>query len=142
MDSKEIDKIVTQYRQIVKAFSTQMEFLVHHGFEIGGEALAGEIERFSSLSVGGHSKGRYSSLKEIREVIGDCHRCPLHASRSQIVFGKGDPDARLIFVGEAPGHEEDLQGEPFVGAAGRILTSLLRELGYERDEVYITNTNE
>lgn len=139
MDNKEIDKIVTQYSQIIVDFKAQMESLLYDGFVIGGGVLAGAIERFSSLSGRDPSKGSYSSLEEIREVIGDCRRCPLHASRSQIVFGQGNPGARLIFVGEAPGHEEDLQGEPFVGAAGQLLTRIIRSIDLDRGNVYIGN---
>jgi DNA polymerase len=69
-----------------------------------------------------------------------CTRCPLAATRTQVVFGVGDPDADLMFVGEAPGREEDLRGEPFVGRSGQLLDRLLdEELGIGRDRVYIAN---
>jgi len=69
-----------------------------------------------------------------------CTRCPLAATRTQVVFGVGDPDADLMFVGEAPGRDEDLQGEPFVGRSGQLLDRLLaEELGLERSAVYIAN---
>lgn len=79
------------------------------------------------------------SLDALREHIGDCQRCPLAATRTTLVFGVGDPHARLMFVGEAPGKNEDLQGEPFVGAAGKLLDELLASIGVERSEVYIAN---
>jgi uracil-DNA glycosylase family 4 len=79
------------------------------------------------------------TLQEIRAEMGDCRRCKLYAGRTHLVFGAGAPDARLMFVGEAPGAEEDLQGVPFVGAAGQLLNNLLSKLGLRREEVYITN---
>lgn len=79
------------------------------------------------------------TLAEIREELGDCQRCKLARSRTHIVFGEGNPQARLMFVGEGPGREEDLQGRPFVGQAGQILNSLLAKLGLRREEVYIAN---
>jgi uracil-DNA glycosylase family 4 len=79
------------------------------------------------------------TLEEIRAEMGDCRRCKLYASRTHLVFGEGAPDARLMFVGEAPGAEEDLQGVPFVGAAGQLLNNLLSKLGLRREEVYIAN---
>ena len=79
------------------------------------------------------------SLKELREHIGDCHRCPLGDTRTKLVFGVGRDDADVMFVGEAPGRNEDLQGEPFVGAAGKLLDELLGSIGLHRSDVYIAN---
>lgn len=80
------------------------------------------------------------SLQEIREDIGDCTRCKLHTlGRRQIVFGVGNPDAELMFVGEAPGADEDIQGVPFVGRAGQLLTKMIEAMGFRRDDVYIAN---
>jgi uracil-DNA glycosylase len=80
------------------------------------------------------------SLPAIREDLGDCTRCKLHRlGRRQIVFGVGNPDAEVMFVGEAPGADEDLQGEPFVGRAGQLLTKMIGAMGFRRDEVYIAN---
>jgi len=79
------------------------------------------------------------SLEEIRQALGDCRRCKLWKTRTHLVFGTGNPQARLMFIGEAPGAEEDQQGEPFVGAAGQLLNRLLDRLGLQRAEVYITN---
>lgn len=79
-------------------------------------------------------------LQYLRERnVGDCRRCPLAATRSNIVFGVGDPDADLMFVGEAPGADEDRRGEPFVGAAGQRLDQWIAHLGLRRDQVYIAN---
>ena len=76
----------------------------------------------------------------IREDLGDCTRCRLHKQgRKQIVFGVGNPNADLMFIGEAPGADEDLQGEPFVGRAGQLLTNMIKAMGLERAQVYIAN---
>ncbi len=81
------------------------------------------------------------ALGAIRADIGDdCSRCKLHAlGRTRVVFGVGHPSAELMFVGEAPGADEDLQGEPFVGRAGQLLTRIIEAIGLRRDEVYIAN---
>jgi uracil-DNA glycosylase len=80
-----------------------------------------------------------STLEEVREWLGDCRRCKLHAHRKTIVFGTGNPKARLVFVGEGPGRDEDLQGKPFVGAAGQLLTKIIQAIQLTREEVYIAN---
>jgi uracil-DNA glycosylase family 4 len=80
------------------------------------------------------------SLAQIRADVGDCQRCKLSATRTSIVFGVGDPGAPLMFVGEAPGEQEDLKGEPFVGRAGELLDRMIAAMGWTRDTVYITNT--
>ena len=80
------------------------------------------------------------TLVSIREDIGDCTRCKLHTlGRKQIVFGVGNPNADLMFVGEAPGADEDTQGIPFIGRAGQLLTKIIEAIGLSRDEVYIAN---
>ena len=79
------------------------------------------------------------TLEEIRQEMGRCQRCKLYPGAKNLVFGEGSPSARLMFIGEAPGAEEDLQGRPFVGAAGQVLNNLLHKLGLPREEVYITN---
>lgn len=81
------------------------------------------------------------ALAELEIECKDCMRCPLGATRTQVVFGRGDPSADLVFVGEAPGAEEDVQGLPFVGRSGKLLDKLvLEEIGLERDEFYVMNT--
>lgn len=80
------------------------------------------------------------ALVGIREHLGDCTRCKLHGlGRRQIVFGVGNPSADLMFVGEAPGADEDIQGEPFVGRAGQLLTKIIEAIGLQRRDVYIAN---
>lgn len=80
------------------------------------------------------------SLETLREFIGDCRRCKLWGLRKNLVFGVGNPDAELMFIGEGPGAEEDARGEPFVGRAGQLLTDIIeRGMGMKRAEVYICN---
>jgi DNA polymerase len=78
-------------------------------------------------------------LAQLEESVRDCQACRLHEGRRQVVFGTGNPDADLVFVGEAPGREEDVQGEPFVGRAGQLLTRIIQAIGLTREDVYILN---
>ena len=79
------------------------------------------------------------TLERIREDLGECTRCRLHKQRNKIVFGAGNPRAELVFVGEGPGHDEDMQGLPFVGRAGKLLTQMIEAMGLTREQVYICN---
>ncbi len=81
----------------------------------------------------------FLNWEDLHNTVRACTRCPLHTSRTQTVFGVGDRDARLVFVGEAPGAQEDLQGEPFVGRAGKLLDAMLHAIGLQRTEIYILN---
>ena len=86
------------------------------------------------------ARNQTEALVAIRDDIGDCTRCKLHTlGRQQIVFGVGNPDADLMFVGEAPGGDEDIQGIPFVGRAGQLLTKIIEAIDLKRDDVYIAN---
>ena len=79
------------------------------------------------------------TLESIRTEIGDCQRCKLAPKRTHIVFGSGNPNAELVFVGEAPGFDEDQQGLPFVGRAGQLLTKIIESINFKREDVYICN---
>jgi DNA polymerase len=79
------------------------------------------------------------SLGELHDVYSECRRCPLGDLRTNFVFGVGNPNATVMFVGEAPGRDEDLQGEPFVGRAGKLLNKILESIGFQREDVYIAN---
>lgn len=95
-----------------------------------------------SLAVGSGlltSEQAPQTLAEVRQRLGDCQRCGLAASRTKLVFGAGNPQARLLFVGEAPGADEDRRGEPFVGEAGGVLTRIIEAMGLKREQVYICN---
>ncbi len=80
-----------------------------------------------------------TDLRELGAIASTCTRCRLWRGRTQVVFGVGDPTAELMFIGEGPGYHEDKQGEPFVGAAGQLLTQMLAEIGLRRQDVYIAN---
>jgi DNA polymerase len=81
----------------------------------------------------------FAALKLIREEIGDCTRCPLAKGRTNIVFGDGDPNAKLMFVGEGPGADEDASGLPFVGRGGQLLNNMISAMGLKREQIYIAN---
>ena len=101
-----------------------------------GRGVAPEIETIPVTIA----RSAVEALAAIREDLGDCTRCKLHTQgRQQIVFGVGNPTADLMFVGEAPGADEDAQGVPFVGRAGQLLTKMIEAMGLRRDEVYIAN---
>ncbi len=90
------------------------------------------------MSDGAEEKARL--LQELRDEIGDCTRCKLAATRTKIVFGEGNPAARVVFIGEGPGKDEDLQGRPFVGRAGQLLTAIIEKgMKLRREDVYICN---
>jgi uracil-DNA glycosylase len=107
------------------------------GEEQAGQA--GEITEASPATVALFTN-QAEALAAIRADIGDCTRCKLHTlGRRQVVFGVGNPNADLMFVGEAPGADEDVQGEPFVGRAGQLLTKIIEAIGLTRSDVYIAN---
>jgi DNA polymerase len=80
-----------------------------------------------------------AGLKEIRDELGDCRRCKLHLGRRTLVFGEGNEKAELMLIGEGPGYDEDVQGRPFVGKAGQLLTKILQSIDIQRETAYITN---
>lgn len=94
---------------------------------------------FTINSPDPHALSHEESLQNLRKELGECRRCKLYKGRTQIVFGVGNPKAGLVFVGEAPGRDEDLQGEPFVGDAGQLLTKIIESMGLKRQDVYIAN---
>jgi DNA polymerase len=105
------------------------------------EAMSARKAQFSSPSIAPEVPlaERAAALQIIREDIGECTRCALHKGRNKIVFGDGSPTARLMFVGEGPGADEDAQGIPFVGRAGQLLNNMIAAMGLTREEVYIAN---
>jgi uracil-DNA glycosylase family 4 len=103
---------------------------------IGASALHESLPSYGSPD---HSQSKGMSLEAIRNELGDCRRCKLHRTRRTIVFGEGNERARLMLIGEGPGYDEDVQGRPFVGKAGQLLTKILQAIDIKREEVYITN---
>jgi uracil-DNA glycosylase len=106
--------------------------------ESGLQNLAPQARRADPAKV--ETVTRLPLLEAVRTELGECTRCKLHKTRTNIVFGVGSPEARLMFVGEAPGEDEDLQGYPFVGKAGQLLTKMIEAMGLRREDVYICNT--
>jgi DNA polymerase len=104
------------------------------------KAIVVEEDIFQSAKPESGVSDPVRALNLVREELGDCTRCRLHKQgRKQIVFGVGNPTADLMFIGEAPGADEDLQGEPFVGRAGQLLNNMIKAMGLEREQVYIAN---
>lgn len=118
--------IVQEYLQIV---ATVREF-VEEQMQLG---FTEHLEPEEQMPFAGFN------LERLRDEATGCTRCELHQNRNTVVFGTGDENAELMFVGEAPGADEDRQGEPFVGRAGQLLTKIIESVGYAREEVYIAN---
>jgi uracil-DNA glycosylase len=106
------------------------------GFDCSSETLKTLAQLGMSTFNGPAGK---ETLADIRADLGDCTRCPLCHSRTHIVFGEGNPNAGLVFVGEGPGFDEDQSGHPFVGAAGQLLTKIIEAMNLSREMVYISN---
>ncbi len=122
--------------EVLKAISGTLHYMAEagcRGFDCNPEHL-NSIEKWGSFQ-----EVLPDTLEDIQSDLGDCSRCGLSATRSHIVFGEGDPDARLVFVGEGPGYEENKQGRPFVGPAGQLLTKIIQAMGLGREQVYICN---
>lgn len=122
----------------------QLEFFADLGIDylrIGKTGSGGEAAEQMHADSGAEATppDPAAALAAIREDLGECTRCKLHSLRTNIVFGEGHPQADLMFVGEAPGADEDRQGRPFVGRAGQLLTRIIQAMGLEREEVYIAN---
>jgi len=124
---------VKELRELVDSLSDWLRYQRRLGWKgLPPEALAPSPEPEGA-------EEKILSLEEIRAEMGECRRCKLYGGRTHLVFGDGSPDARLMFVGEGPGADEDRQGVPFVGAAGQLLNKMLGRLGLRREEVYIAN---
>lgn len=104
-----------------------------------GPAVRASLAAGEAAATVAPSGAPVETLDDIREELTDCRRCPLCAGRATVVFGVGNPRARLMFVGEGPGSEEDRRGEPFVGAAGKRLDQWIARIGLRREDVYIAN---
>lgn len=133
-------------RKNKKAFLEDMISLLEFYQALGFDRLPVAVKADPSIHTKPLKKSRSKSrtmkahmMRVLREEIGDCKRCKLSNNRKHIVFGEGNPHAELVFIGEAPGREEDIQGRPFVGDAGKLLTSLIEKLGLTREDVYIAN---
>lgn len=127
------------YKELKEAFDG-MDSYLRFLAESGCRGFDCSTESLQKMAAWGHPKSPVAeTLKDVRRDLGDCRRCKLSEHRKNIVFGAGNPNARLVFVGEGPGSEEDQRGEPFVGAAGRLLTKIIEAMNYTREQVYICN---
>lgn len=127
-----ISEPVGELRSIV----SHLKRLMKTDMEVGLEPPRLSSSTLSYLDAGVFD---FASLEDLRQFIGDCRRCRLCQGRTKLVFGEGSPEARLVFVGEGPGRDEDLVGLPFVGEAGKLLTKIIAAMGLRREEVYICN---
>lgn len=132
---------------LVSGFRAQLEWRARGGTHAvpGGDSARLEVAEVAppdddaTPPEGEPAPATRLTLAEVRADLGDCQRCKLSATRQNIVFGVGDPSAPLVFIGEAPGQEEDRTGEPFVGRAGQLLDKMIVAMGWSRDTVYIMN---
>ncbi len=156
MTTIETEFVMNNKAEIIEGLKKSLEFYQELGFEYLPVKLENSFQNtenpplppFAKERIGGFVSepqtqyaelNKDSALKALREEIGDCQRCRLAKGRTNIVFGEGNPDAKLIFIGEGPGREEDLQARPFVGDAGKLLTRLIEKMGFKREDVYIAN---
>jgi DNA polymerase len=129
------DQLANEIRATLAAARSQFEYLTDLGLaEQKVTAPAGSDLQIAAAAIPGSE-----TLEAVFNDLGDCQRCGLGASRTKLVYGVGHPNARLVLVGEAPGREEDLQGQPFVGEAGQLLDRILQAMGLHRNEVYLCN---
>ncbi len=122
-------------QEIIADLKSYLEYLKGMGIE----ALPVSEKLSEKTSVPPIPSVTSETLEEIRRDLGDCRRCKLHQVRRTVVFGEGNPKASLMFVGEGPGYDEDVQGRPFVGKAGQLLTKIIQSIGLRREDVYIGN---
>ena len=122
-----------QAAEIIEDLKCYLEYLKQMGVESLPAAVTPAVKEAPASAV------IHLTLKEVREELGDCRRCKLHRGRRTLVFGEGNEKAKLMFVGEGPGYDEDVQGRPFVGKAGQLLTKIIQSIQLEREEVYIAN---
>lgn len=136
-------------KDIVQDIKSVLEFYKALGFErlpinlvkgSGGQGVKGAGDLARTLESSNHQTlNKDAALEGLRSKIGDCQRCKLSKGRTNIVFGEGNVDAEIMFIGEGPGREEDIQARPFVGEAGQLLTKLIEKMGFKRKDVYIAN---
>ena len=123
-------------QEIILDLKSYLEYLKGMGIIGIPDSPKQSEEAFRSSSV---TPSGPSTLEGVRNELGDCRRCKLHRTRRTLVFGEGNGEAKLMLIGEGPGYDEDVQGRPFVGRAGQLLTKILQAIGLRREEVYIAN---
>jgi DNA polymerase len=133
--------MTAEEKELIASLRGYLEELLESGVDALPFAAPGPDSSLSAVTdrTAAAVVGSGETLEDIRGELGECGRCQLGRTRTNLVFGVGNPHARLVFVGEAPGRDEDIQGEPFVGEAGQILTRLITRMGFTREDVYICN---
>jgi DNA polymerase len=129
-ETRALSRALTQHLEGLRAFGVSAVPVT--------KAASGRVPRTMAIGAAGEGSAQERLAGLVRQIE-DCRRCPLYRTRTHAVVSDGTPNARLVFVGEAPGREEDLQGKPFVGAAGQLLTRMIEAMGMKREEVYICN---
>ena len=122
--------------ELIEDLKSYLEYLKGMGIEFLPKATGPVTQTPLSSS---ESLAFSSTLKDIRQEMEGCKRCKLHRTRKSLVFGEGNEKAILMFIGEGPGYDEDIQGRPFVGKAGQLLTKIIQSINLQREEVYIAN---
>lgn len=130
--------LLDEYLEVVSSLKNYVEENIQLGILDMPKEHNNDITYKESLFEDISSKN-YQNMIDIRLDVENCKLCPLHKTRTNVVFGTGNEKAKLVFVGEAPGADEDAQGMPFVGKAGQKLTQIIQAIGLTREEVYITN---
>jgi uracil-DNA glycosylase family 4 len=131
-----------EIRELLASLRVYLEELKESGVDglpLANTCVAPSGAKQEGEQTTANGEGFRESLEDIRAQVGDCHRCQLGKTRTNLVFGVGNAQARLVFVGEAPGRDEDIQGEPFVGEAGQLLNRIINRMGLKREDVYICN---
>jgi uracil-DNA glycosylase family 4 len=127
---------VDRFREVIADLKSYLEYLRGMGLEALPMSEAVPMQRQTHPSS---VTNLGPTLKDIRSELGDCRRCKLHRTRRTIVFGEGNECAKVMFIGEGPGYDEDVQGRPFVGRAGQLLTKIIESMHLQREDVYIAN---
>jgi len=135
-----MNTLLEEYKKILDSVKSYVEDQLELGFsELPGNEQSKELTDSLFSMTGSSKKIAFNTMDEIRKAVEECKACPLHQTRTNVVFGTGNENTKLVFVGEAPGADEDHQGKPFVGKAGQKLTQIINAIKLSRDDVYITN---
>lgn len=138
---REVKKVLEFYRELgFERLPVRIADIPDHSAKtVSAEQRASVSGTCVSEPTEPYNADKEKALDDLMKEIGDCKRCRLSGGRKNIVFGAGNPDAEIMFIGEGPGREEDIQAKPFVGDAGTVLTNLIKKMGFQRENVYIAN---
>ncbi len=143
MGNNNLQDIKAELQSLTDIIRTRIELEKGIGIDVMSQRVksqeSGVVSQSSKPRTPNPELSKAQRLLALKKEVLECGKCGLCKSRKNVVFGSGNPDADLMFVGEAPGYEEDVQGEPFVGRAGQLLTKIIEAIGLKREEVYIAN---